>query len=70
MKDYSNYSMGELEKMSKTAFSEYYKLATMPCTGQPKKSELDRLQKTVDSYEGIREEIGKRLMSTEALIHQ
>ena len=62
MKDYSNYSMEQLEEMSKTAFSEYYKLATIPCAAQPDKSELDRLQKAEDKYEEIREEMEKRLM--------
>lgn len=62
MKDFSNYSMEELEKMSKAAFSEYYRLATIPCAEQPAKSELDRLQKAEDEYEAIREEMEKRLM--------
>lgn len=63
MKDYSNYSMEELKEMNKTAFSEYYKLATIPCGRQPEKSELDRLQKATDKYEAIREETEKRIMS-------
>lgn len=61
MKDYSNYNMEELAEISKTTFSEYYKLATVPCACQPPKSELDRLQKASDEYEEIREEIAKRL---------
>ena len=61
MKDYSNYSIEELEEMSKTAFSEYYRLATIPSGKQPDKSELNRLQKATEKYESIREEIERRL---------
>lgn len=61
MKDYSNYSIEELEEMSKTAFSEYYRLATIPSGKQPDKSELDQLQKATEKYESIREEIERRL---------
>lgn len=63
MKDYSNYSMYQLEEMSKIAFSEYYKLATIPCAGQPKKSILNQLQEATNKYEEIRTEIEKRLIS-------
>lgn len=62
MKDFSNYSMEELEEMSKAAFSEYYKFAIIPCAGQPEQSELGQLQKAADKYEEIREEMEKRLM--------
>jgi hypothetical protein len=61
MKDYSKYSMEQLQRMSNEAFSQYYKLATSPCGTPPKKSELNRLQKATDNYEEIRIEIAKRL---------
>ena len=61
MKDYSKYSIEELEELSKTAFSEYYRLATIPCGNQPDKSKLDQLQKTTEKYESIREEIERKV---------
>ena len=61
MSDYSNYNIEELEEMSKIAFSEYYRLATIPCCGQPTKAELDQLQKATEKYEKIREEMARRL---------
>lgn len=61
MKDYSSYTMEELEEMSKIAWSEYYRLATIPCGGQPTKAELDQLQKATDKYEKIREEIERKV---------
>ena len=61
MSDYSNYTMEELEEMSKTAFSEYYRLATIPCGSQPTKAELDQLQKATEKYEKIREEIERKV---------
>lgn len=56
-----NRSMDELREMSKVAYSEYYRLAVVPCGTQPKKSELRKLQKATDKYEEIREEIESRL---------
>lgn len=56
-----NYSMDELREMANVAFSEYYRLAVVPCGTQPKKSELRKLQKATDKYEQIRDEIESRL---------
>lgn len=61
MKDYSSYTMEELEEMSKAAFSAYYKLAIIPCAGQPEKPALNRLRKLGDEYGAICGEIEKRL---------
>lgn len=66
MKDYSNYSMVQLEEMSKTAFSEYYKLAISFCPYPLENPILNQLQKAMDKYEEIRAEIEKRLISNDS----
>lgn len=67
MNNYSKYNIKELERMAKVAFSEYYKLATIPCGSQPPKSEFNRLQKATDAYEEIREEIVKRIGNSKSI---
>ena len=56
-----NRSMDELREMANAAYSEYYRLAVVPCGTQPKKSELRKLEMATDKYEEIREEIESRL---------
>lgn len=51
----------ELETMLDAAFSEYYKLATVPCGAPPPKAEMIKLERAINKYEALREEFEKRI---------
>lgn len=52
----------QLQKESKIAYSEYYKLAIKPSTN-PSKSGLEPLEKAIARYEAICEELEKELQN-------
>lgn len=59
MIDYSKVSTEDLVKMEKSAYADYYKLATRPCTN-PSKKDLEPLEKATAVWEAISEELRSR----------
>lgn len=60
--DYSKFSTEELVEIEKSAYADYYKLATTPCTN-PSDKDLEPLEKATAKWEAIREELSIRKRS-------
>lgn len=57
--DYSQLTTEELVQMEQSAYADYYKLATTPCTN-PSKEDLESLEKATSRWEAICEELRVR----------
>jgi len=64
---YSKFSTEELVKMEKSAYADYYKLATTPRTN-PSKKDLEPLEKATAIWEAICEELSTRKQPLNAQI--
>ena len=59
MIDYSKVSTEDLVNMEKSAYADYYRLATRPCTN-PSKKDLEPLEIATARWESICEELRTR----------
>ena len=59
MNEYTKISTEELTEMEKSAYSEYYQLATKPITN-PTQKDLQPLEQAINKLESIREELRTR----------
>ncbi len=61
MTDYTKYTDKELTQACNEAYAEYYRLATVVRPTPPTKKDLEPLEKAIDKYDEILNEIERRL---------
>ena len=59
--EYKNLSLGELLELSNQAFSEYYRLATVPCGNWHPGMKFTALEKATEKLNAINDELERRL---------